>query len=254
MKERRNHERRKWGRKITYPFIDSDGVLVTKNRRRQVDRRFEQENESELNEQADEPALAKSNEQQAGALELSESKLIELDDAIKDDSDSEPVSALDNSIKELESQILQVTSDIEAEEAEEAIQQNDDSKKVSATEKSTENSTREKNITSIELSCNGTSHVFTEKDQSCRVGRDPKSDFPVDGKFVSRTHAEIVYKDGKFLLLDNSYNGTYIKFKDGQKIHVSKNEQTLISDGVMSMGEPVKDKSNPNCLIQFKFL
>jgi len=221
MKERRNRERRKWGRKITYPFIDSDGVLVTKNRRRQVDRRFEKE---EGAEQQDE-------QKQSGAIALSESKLMELDDAIKDDTDNPNVSKLDDSIKELESQILEVK---EPQEPQEPAQ--------------------EDNITSIELTCNGTSQVFTENDLSCRVGRDPKSDFPVDGKFVSRVHAEIVYKDGKFLLLDNSYNGTYIKFENGQKIHVAKNEQTLIANGVMSMGEPVKDKSNPNCLIEFKVL
>ncbi len=253
MKERRNRERRKWGRKITYPFIDSDGVLVTKNRRRQVDRRFEEKEkpeEQEQNEPQDQPALAKSNEKnQSSALELSESKLMELDDAIQDDSDTGPVSKLDDSIKELESQILEVTSDIESDEHVEVGEAESQNKNIATPE-----AEEKDNITSIELVCNGTSHVFTENDTSCIVGRDPKSDFPVDGKFVSRSHAEIVYKDGKFLLLDKSYNGTYIKFENGQKIHVSKNEQTLIANGVMSMGEPVKDKSNPHCLIEFKVL
>lgn len=30
-------ERRKWGKRPTYPFVDSTGVLVTKNRRRSID-------------------------------------------------------------------------------------------------------------------------------------------------------------------------------------------------------------------------
>ena len=248
MKERRNRERRKWGRKITYPFIDSDGVLVTKNRRRQVDRRVEQKNVAQQEPQ-DQSDLDQSKKQQKlNAIELNESKLTELDDAIKVDPDSQIASKLDNSIKELESEILEVTSDIDA-ETEKEKKETAPAKMDSAT-----NASQEDKITSLELVCNGTSHVFTEKDISCRVGRDPKSDFPVEGKFVSRSHAEIVYKNGKFLLLDNSFNGTYIKFENGQKIHVSKNEQALIANGVMSMGEPVKDKSNPNCLIQFKVL
>jgi len=57
-------------------------------------------------------------------------------------------------------------------------------------------------------------------------------------------------KDGKFLVEDNSFNGTYIKFNNGQKIHVSKDEQTLISNGIMSMGKPVDKESSS--VIEFK--
>ena len=32
-------ERRKWGKRPTYPFVDSNGVLVTKNRRRSIELR-----------------------------------------------------------------------------------------------------------------------------------------------------------------------------------------------------------------------
>jgi len=39
MNERRKRERRNWGNKPKYPFVDSDGVLVTSNRRRILDRR-----------------------------------------------------------------------------------------------------------------------------------------------------------------------------------------------------------------------
>lgn len=34
-------ERRKWGKRPTYPFVDSNGVLVTKNRRRSIEIRDE---------------------------------------------------------------------------------------------------------------------------------------------------------------------------------------------------------------------
>ncbi|MEJ2059268.1 MAG: FHA domain-containing protein [Gammaproteobacteria bacterium] len=37
--ERRKRERRKWGKTPEYPFRDSDGNLVTHNRRRIIDRR-----------------------------------------------------------------------------------------------------------------------------------------------------------------------------------------------------------------------
>ena len=103
---------------------------------------------------------------------------------------------------------------------------------------------------SIELSLKGKKHVVTGEKESCQVGRDPSCDIVVQGKFVSRAHAKITFKEGKFFLADNSFNGTYIKFDNGQKIHVSKNEQTLITSGVMSMGKPVDNDSKS--VISFK--
>ncbi|MFK7816146.1 MAG: FHA domain-containing protein, partial [Gammaproteobacteria bacterium] len=85
---------------------------------------------------------------------------------------------------------------------------------------------------------------------TCKVGRDPSCDIIIQNKFVSRQHAKIILKDGKFLVEDSSFNGTYIEFSNGQKIHVSKDEQALITNGVMSMGKPVDDKSKS--VIEFK--
>ena len=42
-------ERRKWGKRPTYPFVDSNGVLVTKNRRLSIDIRDDSSVESEEN-------------------------------------------------------------------------------------------------------------------------------------------------------------------------------------------------------------
>ncbi len=39
-------ERRKWGKRPTYPFVDSTGVLVTGNRRRSIDIREQEEDQS----------------------------------------------------------------------------------------------------------------------------------------------------------------------------------------------------------------
>ena len=40
-------ERRKWGKRPSYPFVDSNGVLVTKNRRRSIELRDKPENQQE---------------------------------------------------------------------------------------------------------------------------------------------------------------------------------------------------------------
>jgi negative regulator of replication initiation len=267
MKERRNQERRRWGRKVTYPFIDSEGVLVTKNRRRNIDRRDEIFKEEEAaKEESFQPAVAGKSEQENKntSIDISESKVMELEEALKstelseiktsinrksNDSENKPVSGIMASIKNLEEEILGVTN-IEAishDGLEVTSKKNVPENKQVCKPKIIEKNT---NGTTIELIIKGKKHVLTTDKNTCRVGRDPSCDIVIQNKFVSREHAKIILKDGKFLVVDNSFNGTYVKFNNGQKIHISKDEQTLIANGTMSMGKPVEDGSNS--VIEFK--
>lgn len=279
MKERRKQERRRWGRKVTYPFIDSEGVLVTKNRRRKIDRRDvtpeeQAVEESENIEDSSNPSVAAKEKslEKKSSVDISESKVMELEDALKDA--NKPASGIMASIKDLEDEILNATN-IEAvtNNKIEAVDKKEPPKeKISTSDKAP--ATKEKpareevdvlpkidvavngkpngisNDMSIELFIKGKKHVLTVDKNICQVGRDPSCDIVIQNKFVSRAHAKIIFKDGKFLVEDNSYNGTYIKFNNGQKIHVSKDEQTLVSNGVMSMGKPVDDESKS--VIEFK--
>ncbi len=261
MSERRNQERRKWGRKVTYPFIDSDGVLVTKNRRRLVDRRVAKTDATEHEPVQPKKSAPPTLSDVQPSLDISESKVMELEEALQEK--DEPASKIEASIKDLESKILDETDEDFESKADITITGNDidpiatsSLSKTPVTLPTNKPEPKEvvhaENNVSIELSFKGDKYVLTEKQHFYQVGRDPSCDIIVQGKYVSRAHAKITYKDGKFLLQDNSFNGTYIKFNNGQKIHVSKDEQTLVSDGVMSIGEPVKN--NANSMIQFKIL
>ena len=111
MKERRKQERRRWGRKVTYPFIDSEGVLVTKNRRRKIDRRDDIPEEEEVaQEETSQPAIAAESKQEDKntSVDISESKVIELEEALKDE--DQPTSGIMASIKDLEEEILDATN------------------------------------------------------------------------------------------------------------------------------------------------
>ena len=297
MKERRNNERRRWGRKVTYPFIDSEGVLVTKNRRRKIDRREVAEEEEAIEEEIDIAPLAAAAKTESPknntSIDISESKVMELEDALQDA--NEPASNIMASIKDLEDEILDATNIESGENSKiDALKtKNSPVKKQTASKKSKAPAKKKaipkkdapakkitakvktdtkvkpnpaelpeldikekangksngKNVT-IELSIKGKKHVVTIDKDSCVVGRDPSCDIVIQSKFVSRAHAKIILKNGKFLIEDNSFNGTYINFNNGQKIHVSKDEQTLMSNGVMSMGKPVDDESKS--VIEFK--
>ena len=256
MSERRNNERRKWGRKVTYPFIDSDGVLVTKNRRRLVDRRVAKTDAAEENVEAPKKTLPPTLSDVQPSLDISESKVRELEDALKEE--DRPKTQIEASIKDLESQILTQTEKV-ASSIEEDAKSNKESTNASkidskppVKEDPLPAIEKDKNNASIEISFKGDKHVLSDEKNTFVVGRDPTCDIIIQGKYVSRAHAKIICKEGKFLLQDESFNGTYIKFTNGQKIHVTKNEQTLISDGVMCMGEPVKD--DKKSVIQFKIL
>jgi len=119
MKERRKQERRRWGRKVTYPFIDSEGVLVTKNRRRKIDRRDVSDEPEETVEEVkeeDAPLAAAAAEATSAekpkdntSVEISESKVMELEDALQDS--EEPSSNIMSSIKDLEDEILEATDE-----------------------------------------------------------------------------------------------------------------------------------------------
>ncbi|MGH1538019.1 MAG: FHA domain-containing protein [Gammaproteobacteria bacterium] len=288
MKERRKQERRRWGRKVTYPFIDSEGVLVTKNRRRKIDRRDVTEEDEEAAEEASTSQTSvtanSAQENKKTSLDISASKVMELEEALRDK--NEPASSIVESIKDLEEEILDATNieavskdkfdaasediiapdkDSEAKKAPEEKQAAKPAKITKAKVSKQEEAPAElpdidvaideavngkDNGMSIELFIKGKKHTVTLDKTSCVVGRDPSCDIVIQNKFVSRAHAKIILKNGKFLVEDNSYNGTYIEFNNGQKIHVSKNEQTLVSSGVMSMGKPVDNKSKS--VIEFK--
>ena len=53
-------ERRKWGKRPTYPFVDSNGVLVTKNRRKSIEIREDpkEEKPEELAQESVQPAAS----------------------------------------------------------------------------------------------------------------------------------------------------------------------------------------------------
>lgn len=57
--------------------------------------------------------------------------------------------------------------------------------------------------------------------------------------FASRKHVRIEYRRGKFMLVDESSNGTYVEVEDAGKAHVIyvRNEAyALVGSGRFSMG------------------
>jgi len=174
------------------------------------------------------------------------------EEALQDDDG--PESKIETSIKDLENEILEATGLDQAASAEmDVASAKEEAEYADADLPEIDLSASEgvnKNEVSVELSVKGEKHLVNLNKDSCKVGRDPECDIVIQNKYVSRVHAEIVFKDGKLLIEDNSFNGTYIEFDNGQKIHISKDEHAIVASGVMSMGKPVDDKSKS--VISFK--
>ena len=68
------------------------------------------------------------------------------------------------------------------------------------------------------------------------LGRDAQCDFMVNSNYASRQHARIEIRRGKFVLVDQSTNGTFIKTSDGKKSYLRREALPLLGNGVICLG------------------
>lgn len=71
------------------------------------------------------------------------------------------------------------------------------------------------------------------------MGRSKKCDLVVAARFASRSHAQIEFHRGKFVLSDQSSNGTFLSTGDGENIYLRRQEFILWGSGQISLGEKV---------------
>jgi hypothetical protein len=162
--ERRNRERRNWTRRPQFPLMDSDGAIITRNRRRVVDRRT-----------------------------LSEEEAAELD-ALP------PAAAAEGSPS------LTLRHGPEVRELHSGV-------------------------------------------GAVLIGRRSGCDLRVVSRHVSREHARVEYRDGVFILVDLSSNGTFVQSEGGEIADVFRGECQLRGRGVISLGRPVDEGTED--LIEF---
>lgn len=78
---------------------------------------------------------------------------------------------------------------------------------------------------------------------SLSLGRAEGNDIIVPAALASRNHARIDYRRGKFVLIDTSTNGTYVRTQDGKNVYLRREELPLWGTGQISLGEAVSDDS-----------
>jgi hypothetical protein len=88
---------------------------------------------------------------------------------------------------------------------------------------------------------------------SVTLGRQNHNDLVIDDIRVSRSHARIEYRRGKFILIDQSTNGTYAVMQGEKSIKLKRDETALIGNGIISLGrKTVGKESGKDPLIHFE--
>ena len=86
--------------------------------------------------------------------------------------------------------------------------------------------------------------MFANAQMPVVLGRSPQATFCVDDSRVSRSHARVAWHGGSFQLSDLSYNGTYVRFSEGEIVSLRRGSCTLHGSGSIGLGGSPKDPNS----------
>jgi class 3 adenylate cyclase len=86
--------------------------------------------------------------------------------------------------------------------------------------------------------------VFASQQMPVVLGRSPQATFCVDDSRVSRSHTRLDWHGGSFQLSDLSYNGTYVRFGDGEIVSLRRGSCLLHGKGAIGLGGSPADPTS----------
>ena len=89
----------------------------------------------------------------------------------------------------------------------------------------------------LELSYRGKQLDVSEAQPAVIIGRSSQCDLVVYHKLASRLHARVEYREGNFVLVDQSGNGTFVAFANGDKRRVHMNSMPIRGSGKIGLGD-----------------
>ncbi len=78
---------------------------------------------------------------------------------------------------------------------------------------------------------------------SVTLGRAEDNDMVIKGNLISRLHARIEHQRSRFMLVDESTNGTFLQTGDGEEVFVRRDSTPLTGEGVIGLGRVIKADS-----------
>ncbi len=77
-------------------------------------------------------------------------------------------------------------------------------------------------------------------DEACAnvsIGRAEENDLVIKGNLISRLHARVEIVRNKFMLVDQSTNGTFVVGKDGEEAFVRRDSMQIRGEGLIGLGK-----------------
>ena len=92
----------------------------------------------------------------------------------------------------------------------------------------------------------------SDQRKSVNIGRADDNDLVVKGNLISRIHAKVELRRGKFILVDQSTNGTFLQNVQGEETFVRRDSTELQDEGTIGLGRA--EKPGGSLAIHFKAL
>ena len=108
-----------------------------------------------------------------------------------------------------------------------------------ATASSFTNPARHQQVRNLTLKYEGKPHSINTDTMSFTLGRGKDCELIINGDLISRYHSKIEHRRGKFIITDQSTNGTFVRTAEGQDVFLRREEFTLFGSGYISLGKKV---------------
>ena len=100
-----------------------------------------------------------------------------------------------------------------------------------------------KGTSKLTLTFRGQTIVINGQKKGINMGRAEDNDLVVKGNLISRIHARVELRRGKFILVDQSTNGTFIQSANGEETFVRRDSMELTGEGFIGLGRVAKEDS-----------
>ena len=94
--------------------------------------------------------------------------------------------------------------------------------------------------TKLTLSFRDVKVVVDDQKKGANMGRADDNELVVKGNLISRVHARVEKRRGKFILIDQSTNGTFLENASGEETFIRRDSTELTGEGIIGLGRVAK--------------
>jgi class 3 adenylate cyclase len=95
---------------------------------------------------------------------------------------------------------------------------------------------KDRKVSKLLLNFKDTTVEVSDRRKSINLGRADDNDVVVKGNLISRIHAKIEMRRGKFVIIDQSTNGTFVQNVQGRELFVRRDSAELDEEGTIGLG------------------